>query len=669
ASHDLSREKRQSLLEGNYGDPCTYGYHCYGPNIACNGYVCVCMTGYSFDYVQGACVADIGYGSAGAVPITSTLSVAGQCDDAGIQTCLNAYQAALEGDATIVTDSARFCPVFQTYVDCIRIACGGVPLSQSSKTQFENSLQQIGLSCDIGYGSAGAVPITSTLSVAGQCDDAGIQTCLNAYQAALEGDATIVTDSARFCPVFQTYVDCIRIACGGVPLSQSSKTQFENSLQQIGLSCDIGYGSAGAVPITSTLSVAGQCDDAGIQTCLNAYQAALEGDATIVTDSARFCPVFQTYVDCIRIACGGVPLSQSSKTQFENSLQQIGLSCDIGYGSAGAVPITSTLSVAGQCDDAGIQTCLNAYQAALEGDATIVTDSARFCPVFQTYVDCIRIACGGVPLSQSSKTQFENSLQQIGLSCDIGYESAGAVPITSTLSVAGQCDDAGIQTCLNAYQAALEGDATIVTDSARFCPVFQTYVDCIRIACGGVPLSQSSKTQFENSLQQIGLSCDIGYGSAGAVPITSTLSVAGQCDDAGIQTCLNAYPDVHTSDYNWQPPSYTSEYSWYTSEYNWHMPSYTPSATAYPEPGYYNDQGYYPSATAYRETGYYNDQDYYSNSYNDNAYIRLASLLYSLKSEARELASQLNEVLLAIDDAENSLSNVNGFDYTALGGR
>nr|KAG5686178.1 hypothetical protein BaRGS_018954 [Batillaria attramentaria] len=53
---------------------------------------------------------------------------------------------------------------------------------------------------------------------------------------------------------------------------------------------------------------------------------------------------------------------------------------DIGYGSAGAVPITSTLSVAGQCDDAGIQTCLNAYQAALEGDATIVTDSARFCP-------------------------------------------------------------------------------------------------------------------------------------------------------------------------------------------------------------------------------------------------------------------------------------------------
>ncbi|KAK7456540.1 hypothetical protein BaRGS_00039361, partial [Batillaria attramentaria] len=136
---------------------------------------------------------------------------------------------------------------------------------------------------------------------------------------------------------------------------------------------------------------------------------------------------------------------------------------------------------------------------------------------------------------------------------------------------------------------------------------------------------------------------------------------------------------------------YTSEYNWHTSEYNWHTPSYTsdnywhptssyygrpldtgyyyPSTTAYPETGYYNDQGYYPSATAYRETGYYNDQDYYSNSYNDNAYIRLASLLYSLKSEARELASQLNEVLLAIDDAENSLSNVNGFDYTALGGR
>nr|KAG5686181.1 hypothetical protein BaRGS_018957 [Batillaria attramentaria] len=169
------------------------------------------------------------------------------------------------------------------------------------------------------------------------------------------------------------------------------------------------------------------------------------------------------------------------------------------------------------------------------------------------------------------------------------------------------------------------------------------------------------------------------------------LQIVGQTDKiCGNNTYVDKQ-DVHTSDYNWQPPSYTSEYNWHTSEYNWHTPSYTsdnywhptssyygrpldtgyyyPSATAYREPGYYNDQDYYPSATAYPETGYYNDQDYYSNSYNDNAYIRLASLLYSLKSEARELASQLNEVLLAIDDAENSLSNVNGFDYTALGGR
>ncbi|KAK7493377.1 hypothetical protein BaRGS_00015503, partial [Batillaria attramentaria] len=219
-----------------------------------------------------------------------TASVAGQCDDAELQTCASDYEGALQAEPTLLTDSARFCPVFQTFVDCIRTACGGVSLPQSAKTELENSLQQNGVSCDINYGSAGAVPITSTLSVPDQCDEAGIQTCFNAYGAAVEADDTIFRDSARYCPVIQTYVDCIRTACPGVSFPQSSKTELEDSLQQAGLSCDINYGSAGAVPITSTLSVPDQCDEAGIQTCFNAYGAAVEADDTIFRDSARYCP-------------------------------------------------------------------------------------------------------------------------------------------------------------------------------------------------------------------------------------------------------------------------------------------------------------------------------------------------------------------------------------------
>ncbi|KAK7493374.1 hypothetical protein BaRGS_00015500, partial [Batillaria attramentaria] len=88
----------------------------------------------------------------------------------------------------------------------------------------------------------------------------------------------------------------------------------------------------------------------------------------------------------------------------------------INYGSAGAVPITSTLSVPGQCDEAGIQTCFNAYGAAVEADETIFRDSARYCPLLQTLVDCGLTACGG-SLPQSSKTQLENFLQETGLPC------------------------------------------------------------------------------------------------------------------------------------------------------------------------------------------------------------------------------------------------------------
>nr|KAG5704197.1 hypothetical protein BaRGS_009727 [Batillaria attramentaria] len=70
------------------------------------------------------------------------------------------------------------------------------------------------------------------------------------------------------------------------------------------------------------------------------------------------------------------------------------------------------------CDNAGIQTCLNAYQDAVEADATIFTDSARYCScVYENYIDCVKAACD-FALPAAEKAQLEQTLQSMSTGLD-----------------------------------------------------------------------------------------------------------------------------------------------------------------------------------------------------------------------------------------------------------